>query len=49
MEDKKLVIDTGEKKELPKISDLKLNLNGHKRKGKNLYKLQLYRIRRVLG
>lgn len=47
----KLVVDESVKElpELPKVSELKLNLNGRKRKhGKNTYKRHLNRFRRTL-
>lgn len=47
----RLVVDENIKElpKLPKVSDLKLNLNGKKpRRGKNLYKRRLNQFRRSL-
>jgi hypothetical protein len=43
----RLVIPETEIKRLPRLKDLRLNLNGRKPKGRNLYKLQLNKIRRM--
>lgn len=51
MDKVKLVVDqkVGELPELPKPSKLKLNLNGRKpRRGKNLYRKKLNKLRRTL-
>ena len=43
----RLIIDDSEIKEFPKLDSLKLNLNGHKPKGRNLYKKRLSEIRKL--
>jgi len=49
MDKVKLVVTTEEKlKSLPQLKDLRLNLNGKKHRGKNLYQRQLNSIRRVM-
>ena len=43
----KLVVPDTEIKRLPRLKDIRLNLNGRRPKGKNSYKIQLNRIRRM--
>lgn len=49
MEKVKLIIPETELKDFSSFKHLKLNLNGKRPRGRNLYKRQLNRIRRVLG
>ena len=48
MEKVKLVIPDEKPKGLPQLKNLRLNLNGKKSKGRNLYQKQLNSIRRIL-
>lgn len=49
MDKVKLVVAPEEKlRSLPQLKNLRLNLNGKKSKGKNLYQRQLNSIRRVM-
>lgn len=43
----KLIIPDKELKGLPELGKIRFNLNGRKPRGKNLYKKQLRRIRRM--
>ena len=47
MDKVKLVVLDSSIESLSKLKNIKLNTNGKKSRGKNLYKLQLRRIRRM--
>lgn len=44
----RLVLPDEEIKDFSRFRNLKLNLNGHKKRGKNHYRLQLRRMRKFL-
>lgn len=48
MDKVKLVVPEPEVRNFPSLRNLKLNLNGHRPRGKNLYKRRLNQIRRLL-